>query len=170
MNRHSYHQQPQQQHYNVSDINKGLVALNLDSNTLKKLTMSGIRDFVPQPSQSQVNLGSSARYAVGGNPSPSGGLRLPNNPTPAGAPSFSPSSFGSERVSATSLNTPPPSMMSNSPRQSPTPASVGLMNSGAVQTADPSAASISIYNEGGTTYFYPGDEMVILVHISRRSH
>ena len=161
MNRHSYHQQQQQQQpYNVTDINKGLVALNLDSSTLKKLTMSGIRDFVPQPSQGNQG-GSSARFSAGGNPSPSVGLRLPNNSTPPGAPSFSSSSFGSERLSATSLNTPPPSMMSNnSPRQSPTPASMGLMNP--VQTPDASAANIAIYNEGGTTYFYPGDEMVLI--------
>ena len=163
MNRHSYHQQQQQhqQPYNVSDINKGL---SLDSNTLKKLTMTGIRDFVPQPSQ--VNQGPSGRFSVGGSPSPSGGLRLPNNPTPPGAPSYSTSSYGCEGLSApSSLNTPPPSMMSNSPRQSPTPASMGLINPAAaataVQTPDAAAANIAIYNEGGTTYFYPGDEMVM---------
>ena len=158
MNRHSYHQQQQQQQsYNVSDINKGLVSLNLDSNTLKKLTVSGIREFVPQPSQGGGQSSSSGRFPSGN--SSGSGFRLPNNPTPSGAPPYSSSSFSSDRLSNTSLSTPPPSMLANSPRQSPTPASVGMLNPAAASVT-PDAGNISIYNEGGTTYFYPGDEMV----------
>jgi len=142
MNRHNYQQQ---QSYSVPDLNKGLGALNLDSNTLKKLTVSGIREFVPQPSQG--NQGSSGRFS-GSNPAP---LRLPNSSTPPYTPSY-----GSDRINPNALSTPPPSILPNSPRQSPTPASMGLVN----QTPDSSASSIAIYNDGGTTYFYPGDEMV----------
>lgn len=160
MNRHSYHQQQQQQQqpYSVSDINKGLVSLNLDSNTLKKLTVSGIREFVPQPSQGGSQSSSSGRFPSGN--SSGSGYRLPNNPTSSGAPPYSSSSFSSDRLSNTSLSTPPPSMLANSPRQSPTPSSVGMLNPAAASATPDASGNIAIYSDGGTTYFYPGDEMV----------
>ena len=113
---------------------------------LKKLTISGIQEFVPSSG------GGSGRNESGG----SGGGQF--------------SSAGSFRASA-------------SPRASPTPAVLGQdLNGGSSQATatttstaasqDPSsaaaaaaaaAAAINTYNEGGTMYFYQGDDMVRLV-------
>lgn len=52
-------------------------------------------------------------------------------------------------------------MLGSSPRQSPTPVSIGTVsgNNSVTPTSD-QASNIGIYNEGGTTYFISGNEMV----------
>jgi len=43
-----FHTSPVSSHGgSIQDLNKGLLALNLDSVTLKKLSQSGIKDFIP---------------------------------------------------------------------------------------------------------------------------
>ena len=141
MNRHNHYPQQQPQSF-APDISKGLGSLNLDSNTIKKLTVSGIREFVPQP----TNQTRTPRFS-GGNTSE---MRLPTNST---TPPYTPSNFGgSDRLN------PNAALLQNSPSQSPTPA-LGMMGSA---TEVSSASNIAVYNEGGTTYFYSGDEMVCI--------
>ena len=149
MNRHNFQQQ-QQPSYNVPELNKGLGSLNLDSNTIKKLTVSGIREFVPQPNSSQSGSFGGAGGGGGGN-SAASQMRLSGNGSNS---SFSGSNFGSDRLNPTSA------IMTNSPRQSPTPASMGIVPAASAAASANEASSIAIYNEGGTTYFYSGDEMV----------
>lgn len=141
MNQQNFPQQPTSV-YNVQDMNRGL---NLDSNTIKKLSLTGIQEFVPQPPFGGMDLNTTNQF-TGGNPNPRG-LRLPNATTT--------SSFSADRISNT-LNTPPPPILGNSPRQSPTPASMGMVASS--HASQDSSAGIAIYNERGTTYFYSGDE------------
>ena len=112
------------------------------SSAFKKLTVSGIREFVPQP----TNQTRTPRFS-GGNTSE---MRLPTNST---TPPYTPSNFGgSDRLN------PNAALLQNSPSQSPTPA-LGMMGSA---TEASSASNIAVYNEGGTTYFYSGDEMVCI--------
>jgi hypothetical protein len=83
-------------------------------------------------------------------------------PRPLRHPSGPPfPNYQGDRLSASSLSTPPPSMLGTSPRQSPTPASIGAIsgNDSVTPTSD-QASNFGIYNEGGTTYFISGNEMV----------
>jgi hypothetical protein len=48
MNQQSFPPQSQSSFSSMQDLNKGLLALNLDSKTLKKLSQSGIKEFIPQ--------------------------------------------------------------------------------------------------------------------------
>lgn len=122
----------------AADLNN----LGLDPNTLKKLSMSGIRDFIPQPPTSS----SSARRSSGGgdnsgSSSPYGGQSQPSFPPQRLQPPGGQPPYGS------------------SPRASPTPSSVASdLASNAGPSGDPS--SISTYSDGGTTYFYASDDMV----------
>ena len=127
----------------ASDLNN----LGLDPNTLKKLSMSGIREFIPP------NTTSSGGDTTSGSSSP--------------FPAYS--SSNQHR-----LQPPTGGSYGGSPRGSPTPSSMSSMmppnsNPGAASSAggpnggpqdmgDPSA--ISTYNDGGTTYFYSSDEVV----------
>lgn len=149
MNRHTFQQPQQPQHaFSVPELNKGLGSLNLDSNTLKKLTVSGIREFVPQPSSTQST---SARFSSGSGNS----AQMRHSSSSSNTQSFNSSNFVGSG-SSDRLN-PNPAMIANSPSQSPTPAAMGMMGSNSDAS---SASNIAIYNEGGTTYFYSGDEMV----------
>jgi hypothetical protein len=132
----------------VSDLNN----LGLDQNTLKQLSMKGIREFMPTTGSS----GSGLR----GSPHDNSGSSSPF-----------PQNYGSTGGSQQRLQPPAASMSSyGSPRASPTPSSGSVSsmmtaqqtqdmnNAAAAQGGDP--ASISTYSDGGTTYFYAGDEMV----------
>ncbi len=149
----------------VADLNN----LGLDPNTLKKLSMSGIREFIPAvannstvPGNNSLRGGpSSASQNNSGSSSPFQGFQGP--PPPSQQPQQQ-----QQRLQPPSLNS---FVGATSPRASPTP-STGSVNSmlppqpptsadqsQAQQQQDPSA-SIATYSDGGTTYFYSGEEMV----------
>jgi len=55
MNQQSFPPQAQSSFNSMQDLNKGLLALNLDSKTLKKLGQSGIKEFIPQQTMPMKN-------------------------------------------------------------------------------------------------------------------
>ena len=137
---------------NMSQLATDLNNLGLDPGTLKKLSMSGIREFIPP------NSG-------GAGPAPTQGMHQ-GSPVPADGNSGSSSPFQPRLQpppSGTMGSGPPP--FGNSPRASPTPSSSSMSSmmqqpqTATSEANDPS--SFSIYSDGGTTYFYSSEaEMV----------
>merc|ERR1719367_546098 len=133
---------------NMSQLATDLNNLGLDPGTLKKLSMSGIREFIPP------NSG-------GAGPAPTQGLHQ-GSPVPADGNSGSSSPFQPRLQpppSGTMGSGPPP--FGNSPRASPTPSSSSMSSmmqqprTATSEANDPS--SFSIYSDGGTTYFYSSE-------------
>jgi len=133
---------------NMSQLATDLNNLGLDPGTLKKLSMSGIREFIPP------NSG-------GAGPAPTQGMHQ-GSPVPADGNSGSSSPFTPRLQpppSGTMGSGPPP--FGNSPRASPTPSSSSMSSmmqqpqTATSEANDPS--SFSIYSDGGTTYFYSSE-------------
>ena len=158
---------------NISQLASDLNNLGLDPNTLKKLSMSGIREFIPPG-------------PPGGGPQGSGGGGPPNNSnsTADNSGSSSPypgSNYGSGSNPPQRLQPPHTGIGSyGSPRASPTPSgssSISSMIPAGPQDPAMSAAAAAAaaaaggdpnmpvhpvqYSDGGTTYFYSSDEMQV---------
>ena len=144
----------------ASDLNN----LGLDPNTLKKLSMSGIREFIPPPSgppnsSTGDTSGSSSPFPPSfSSANPPQRLQPPMGSygSPRGSPTPSTGSMTSmmpPHSTSNATNGPPPS--GNGPP--PTGSGPGGQPSGDM-SADPSA--ISTYSDGGTTYFYASDDVV----------
>jgi len=156
---------------NISQLASDLNNLGLDPNTLKKLSMSGIREFIPPG-------------PPGGGPQGSGGGGPPNNSnsTADNSGSSSPypgSNYGSGSNPPQRLQPPHTGIGSyGSPRASPTPSgssSISSMIPAGPQDPAMSAAAAAAaaaaggdpnmpvhpvqYSDGGTTYFYSSDDM-----------
>ena len=158
---------------NISQMANDLSNLGLDPNTLKKLSMSGIREFIP--------------------PGPPGGGGTPQGPPPSSGPPNNTSSTadnsgssspypGSNYGSGSNQQRlqPPHSGIGSygSPRASPTPSgssSISSMMPAGSEAAMSAAAAAAAaaggdpnmgvhpvqYSDGGTTYFYSSDEMQV---------
>lgn len=140
---------------NMSQLATDLNNLGLDPGTLKKLSMSGIREFIPPnsgggggPPQATPGMHQGSPVAADGNSGSSSPFQSRLQPPPP---------------SGTMGSGPPP--FGNSPRASPTPSSSSISSmmqqpqTATSEANDPS--SFSIYSDGGTTYFYSSEaEMV----------
>ena len=132
----------------IAQMASELNSMGLDSTTLKKLSMTGIREFIP-PSTSSSMTGPGGGSGMNMRGSENSGSNSPYQ-------NFVPSSMSNSRLQ------PPQSTMNSyiSPRGSPTPSSgsSSVMPNQADNGGDPS--SISTYSDGGTTYFYSSDDVV----------
>ena len=149
---------------NMSQLATDLNNLGLDPGTLKKLSMSGIREFIP-PNSGGGNGGGGA----GGPPPTSTGMHQgsPGDVTNSGSSSpFQP------RLQPPPASGTHGSQFGNSPRASPTPSSSSMssmmqqqpQSAASLEASDPS--SIATYSDGGTTYFYSSEaDMVWCIQI-----
>jgi len=153
---------------NLAQMTADLNNLGLDPNTMKKLSMSGLREFIPPSTGgSSVNsVTSSMNMRSTDNSGSNSPYQQQQQPNFVQNPSSVSGISTASRLQPPPPQQPPTSTMGSyisSPRGSPTPSSVGSSvnqagdNGAGGPPGDPN--SISAYSDGGTTYFYNPDEV-----------